>query len=121
MRKKGNRGLQLPACLAHGGPEDNSRPAPPEEKGAEEEEEEEEGKGGEEEGKAWPTTPSMPCACPPRKLQLPARPAPPPLPGTGSPSQGHRSAPVRYSTAQPDTCTGAFIRSTTRDTPEAGL
>lgn len=73
--KKGKPWLQLPACLVHGCPGDNSRPAPLEEKGDEEEEEEEEGKRVEEEGKVWPTTPSMPCACPPWRLQLPARPA----------------------------------------------
>lgn len=92
--KKGNCGLQLPACLAHGGPGDNNtRPAPLEEKGDEEEEEEEEGKRvayNSQHALCVPTpettTPSTPCA--------------PPLPGTGSPSQGHRSAPVpQHSTA----------------------
>lgn len=48
----------------------------------------------------WPTTPSTPCAHPTRTTNPSTPRAPPLLPGTGSPSQGHRSPPVpQHSTA----------------------
>lgn len=100
--EKGNCGLQLSACLAHGCPGDNnSRPAPLEEKG---DEEEEEGKG--EREKCGLQLPARPAHTQPG-LQIPARPARPRCYRAPGAPPKVTDPPRSPSTAQPDTCTGA--------------